>query len=83
MLRLFFFLTYFTLVNSNITPGNMYDITWNDTESEQINLQLEVDKNGSWVSHKKDDSNFLSVILDVMLIVLVFQVLVNQMILIL
>ena len=61
----------------------MYDITWNDTESEQINLQLEVDKNGSWVSHKKDDSNFLSVILDVMLIVLVFQVLVNQMILIL
>lgn len=25
----------------------MYDITWNDTESEQINLQLEVNKNGS------------------------------------
>ena len=64
MLSLFYFLTYFTLVNSNITPGNMYDITWNDTESEQINLQLEVHKNGSWVSHKKDDSNFLSVILD-------------------
>ena len=64
MLLLSYFLTSFLCIKGDIAPGNIYDITWNKTNSEQINLELEVKKNDSWISHRKDDTNYLSVILD-------------------
>ena len=35
-----------------------------DTQADQVNLELEILINDTWISHDKQDNSFLSVILD-------------------
>ena len=39
-------------------------LNWNASDLKQVNLELEVFVNGSWVTHEKDEDEFLSIILD-------------------
>lgn len=66
MFKALYFLNFISLITSetNLAPGNVYDITWNKNQSSQVNLELELYINDTWVSHQKDDINYLSVILD-------------------
>jgi hypothetical protein len=54
----------YTYADTKLEAGNVYDITWNETKAEQVNLELEILINDTWVSHDKQDNSFLSVILD-------------------
>ena len=66
MFKVLYFFTFISLISTetNLAPGNVYDITWNKNQSSQVNLELELYINNTWVSHQKDDINYLSVILD-------------------
>lgn len=47
-----------------LQPGEKYNIEWNNNISNQVNLELDININNSWVTHTKKNTNFLSVILD-------------------
>ena len=44
MFKALYFLTFISLITSetNLAPGNVYDITWNKNQSSQVNLELEL-----------------------------------------
>ena len=47
-----------------LEAGNSYELNWNASDLKQVNLELEVFINGSWMPHEKDEDAFLSIILD-------------------
>ena len=63
-----FFLLLLTLSFTHATDfleaGNSYELNWNASDLKQVNLELEVFMNGSWITHEKDEDEFLSIILD-------------------
>jgi hypothetical protein len=65
MFKLLFLLLSLTLphtyADTKLEAGNVYEL---DTKADQVNLELEILINDTWVSHDKQDYSFLSVILD-------------------
>ena len=61
----FLFLNLFLFADAlNIQPGGEYHIKWDNSLDTQVNLVLDININGSWISHTKANNDFLSVILD-------------------
>ena len=65
MLKILFLLlsltNTYTYADTKLEAGNVYEL---DTQADQVNLELEILINDTWVSHDKQDNSFLSVILD-------------------
>ena len=51
----------YTYADTKLEAGNVYEL---ETQADQVNLELEILINDTWVSHDKRDNSFLSVILD-------------------
>ena len=47
-----------------LQTGEKYTIEWDNSKNTLVNLGLDINVNGSWISHTEDNSDFLSVILD-------------------
>ena len=65
MFKQVIFLLFIVFTNGlKLQPGDKYTIEWDNTRNTLINIGLDININGSWISHTEDNSDFLSVILD-------------------
>ena len=62
---LFLFISILSFTNSQTTHYNItYNITWNETYTNQVGIILETNINDTWVSPKKNGTDYLSLVLN-------------------